>query len=84
MSDNYAGQQMRLSEWRLNGLCNRYAEDCSPLNGDLANSLASHWFSLCRNDSTLSPRQLALQRCPNLFTAEYQRRLNKLKFRRGI
>ena len=83
MSDQYAGQHMTQAEWRLNGLCNKYAQDCSPLNGDLANSLASHWFSKCRNDATITPRSLALQRCPNLFSPEYQKRLNKIKFRRG-
>ena len=84
MSDNYAGQQMSKRDWMLNSNCNKYAWMCSPQNADLANSLATHWFTLCRDNNTITPRTLALQRCPNLFTAEYQRRLNKIQFRRGI
>ena len=80
---NYAEQQMSQGDWLLNNSCNKYAWMCSPTNWDLANSLATHWFTICREDRTISPRQLAVKKCPSLFSPEYQRRLQNIQFRRG-
>ena len=81
---NYAEQQMSQGDWLLNNSCNKYAWMCSPHNWDLANSLATHWFTICREDRSISPRQLAVKKCPSLFSPEYQRRLQKIQFRRGF
>ena len=83
MSNNYAGQQMSEGDWLLNNSCNKYALMCIPHDYDAAYSLSTHWFSICREDKTISPRQLAVKKCPNLFDPEYQRRLQKFQFRRG-
>ena len=83
MTDNYAGQQMSQGDWLLNNSCNKYAWMCSPTDYEYAFSLATHWFTICREDRTISPRQLAVKKCPNLFSPEYQRRLKKIQFRRG-
>ena len=81
---NYAEQQMSQGDWLLNNSCNKYAWMCSPHNWELANSLATHWFTICREDRNISPRELAVKKCPSLFSPEYQRRLQKIQFRRGF
>ena len=84
MTDNYAGQKMSEGDWLLNNACNKYALMCFPHDYNTAYSYSAHWFAICRDDKTKTPRQLAVQKCPNLFSPEYQRRLSKHQFRRGI
>ena len=84
MSSDYAEQGMDYGDWMLNSNCNKYAEMCSPTDFDFAYSLSTHWFTLCRDDKTLTPKKLALKKCPHLFDPEYQKRIKKLKFRRGF
>lgn len=83
MSNNYAGQQMSEGEWLLNNACNKYALMCIPHDYKAAYDLSELWFDICREDKTKSPRQLAVKKCPNLFSSEYQQRLQRFQNRRG-
>ena len=84
MTNNWADQQMTEGDFMLNTNCNKYALMCIPHDYEAAYSLSAHWFSKCRDDRTISPKKLALAKCPHLFNPEYQRRLKKLNFRRGF
>ncbi len=79
-SSMYPGSGLNEEEWRIMSRCNEFARMASPRDGDLAESLAAHWFNKWREDG-ISPRTSALKRCPNLFNEQIQRRLTK--FRRG-
>ncbi len=81
--DNWAGQQMSEGDFTLNTNCNKYALMCIPHDYNAAYSLSTYWFTICREDKSITPRQLAVKKCPNLFSPEYQRRLNIIQFRRG-
>ena len=79
-SNMYPESGLTREEWGIMSRCNEYARMASPGNGDLAESLAAHWFTLWREEGVM-PRASALKRCPNLFKPDYQRKMTK--FRRG-
>ena len=76
----YPGSGLTKEEWNIMSRCNEFARMASPHDGDLAESLALHWFTKWR-DSGISPRESALKRCPILFNPDLQRKLQR--FRRG-